>query len=236
MTRARFAACASLLLLAAGCIDFIPVAGPGGEEDLSFYLFLTTGNAGPGVSPDSLQVDAFAELGSGRLGFSDRTLHVAGQPVEPVVHQSQWGYTAGLVLPPGTLREPLRIKLPVPQGAQLPVQEISVSAVARGGPDTLTVRQGADLVLPIGGGAHDPATAAEVWDVHVQRGFLSTQIRTTGPLPAQIVVPASLVPQDSAQIMDVRLISHRQLRWDTSGSTLRLDMQAALQWRVRLVP
>lgn len=233
MTRARLLACAALLL--AGCIDFIPV-GPGGQEDLSFYLFLTNRNTGPGGSLDSLRVDAFAELGSGRLGFSDRTLHVAGQPIEPVVRQNEWGYTAGLVLPPGTLREPFRIMLPVPQGAQLPVQEIRVSAVARGGPDTLTVRQGADLVLPLAGGAHDPATQGEVWDVHLQRGFRAAQIRTTGPLPAQIVVPASLVPQDTAQVMDVLLTSHRQLRWRTSGSILGLDMQATLQWRVRLVP
>ncbi|MBW3570644.1 MAG: hypothetical protein KY467_06020 [Gemmatimonadetes bacterium] len=237
MTRARLSACAALvLLLGSGCIDFLPVSGPT-QEDLYVHLFLKSRNAGPGSGADSLRVDAFVSSASPGLSFSDGTLHVAGQRIEPAVQRGEWwGYSANLVLPPGTLTEPFRIKLPVPDGVSLPVQEIIVSVVARGGPDTLTLRAGADLVLPIGGSAHRPPTRVESWDLYVQRGFRSAEIRSTGPLPAQVVVPASLVPQDSAPVMEVLLNSHRQLRWDTAGSRLSVDMQGTLRWSVRVVP
>lgn len=239
MTRARLPACAALLLLllllASGCIDFLPVAGSGEQEDLYLHLFLKSRNAGPGSGADSLRVDAFLSSGRGQ-SFSDSTLHVAGQRMEPVVQRGEWGYSANLVLPPGTLSQPFRIKLPVPEGVSLPVREIIVSAVARGGPDTLTLRAGADLVLPISGSTHQAPTSVEFWDPYVQRGFRSAEIRSTGPLPAQVVVPASLVPQDSAAVMEVLLNSHRQLRWDTAGSHLRVEMQGTLRWSVRVVP
>lgn len=234
----KAARCAVLLapLLAAGCIDFLPLSGPGGAGRTGFHLILDSRNSGAGGTADTLRVSALAIDGAGEGGDS---LRVAGHAIPPSRRGGdEWGYGAVLVLPPGALAQPVEVALPVPAGSRLPLSRLRVLATTRVGPDTLSVPSGADLVLRV-----QPGAAAELdrpwtgsWDLEIGRGAATTALRSTAPLPERIVVPASLLPADTASTMQVVLKSFRQSERVDGEAQLTVALLAELRWLVRILP
>lgn len=232
MRRARWMVAAALV--AAGCMDFVPLSGPG--DGVTVFLFLESRNPGPGAAADTLLVSG----GVNALGiaFVDDTLRIAGRAIAPRgADGGRWGYRDTLVLPAGALSGVVPVRLPVPAGDALPLQEFGYAGVARAGPDTLVVRAGADVVLPIrtGGGTRVPELAFESWSVTLLRGRGTAEFRSTSPLPASIVIPASLVPADTAPVLEVGLRSQRAFRGEGRGE-VHVSGEALLRWRVRILP
>ncbi|HEY0035421.1 MAG TPA: hypothetical protein VGB66_01975 [Longimicrobium sp.] len=232
MRRAWGAAFALLAL--AGCIDFLPVSGPAGE-DAYVYLVLESHNPGPGGASDTLVVNGFVAVGP-RVPFTDETLRVGDRSVAPLRHaHGGWGYADTLRLAPGTLGQPVRVRLPTPASTPLPLQEFEFLSVARRGPEFLTVRRGTDIVLPIQPGAGPAAPVAESWTLSLLRGPVDAQIRTNAPLGEAVVIPAGLVPSDTSAVLDIHLRSSRGYRAEGPG-VVNVAAEALLHWRVTLVP
>ena len=57
----------------------------------------------------------------------------------------------------------------------------------------------------------------------------------TSPLSRSIVIPASLIPADTASVMTVGLRSSRWFQAAGKG-IVNVDAEAHLMWRVRIVP
>lgn len=223
------------MLLASGCIEFDAVA-PG--EETYVILSLHSLNPGPGTAPDTLTVDGFVSHAPGG-SFTDETLRIGERTIAPTVHPSgSRSYSDTLLFSPGTLAQPRTVTLPRPAGEPLVLQEFQFLSAARRGPETLTVRAGHDVVLPVEPGAVTAAAAGpleERWSVSLLRGPKSSDIAATSPLPHEIVIPASLVPSDTASTMDVEVRSTRSLRASGDG-TVYVDVQARLRWRVFIAP
>jgi hypothetical protein len=232
---ARRWAAALALVLASGCMEFDPV-GPG--EESYAVLFLHSLNPGPGTAPDTLSVSGFVTHVRGG-SFTDDTLRIGDRAIVPAVHPGgSRGYSDTLLFSPGTLAQPRTVTLPQPAGQPLVLQEFLFRSAARRGPETLTVRLGHDVVLPVEPGALTGAAAEppeERWSVSLLRGQKSSEIAATSPLPHDIVIPASLVPADTASAMDVVVRSFKSLRASGDG-TVYVDVQARLRWRVLIAP
>ncbi len=232
--RARAALCIPLLL--AGCIDFLEVSGPAGTSQLS--ITLRTGNPGP---VDSLSVSALLVVGGGgkvRFAEGGDTLRVAGQAV-PVTRRASGSldYEARLVLPQGALRAPLRVELPRPDGAPLPVSAFEVLVTVRTGPDTLSVAPGTDVVLPLRRGeSRDLVLRSESWKLVATRGQRTTELRADAPIPSPLVLPAELLPVDPSRRMAAELLAERTYSLGPTGAppTLVVITKALLGWTVRL--
>ncbi|HEX2209220.1 MAG TPA: hypothetical protein VHG93_16195 [Longimicrobium sp.] len=223
-------------LLAAGCIDFLPLSGPGAPGKASFHLALDSRNSGPGGAADTLQVSGLALAGGAAEGRD--TLRVAGHAIQPARRDGEeWGYGAILVLAPGALAQPVEVALPVPPGVPMPLSRFTVLNTTRAGPDTLSLHAGADLVLPVepGGAGALPGPWTGSWDLLIARGAATTAVRSTAPPPERIVVPASLLPHDTASVMQVVLRSYRQSHVDDGDSQLTVALTAELRWRVRIL-
>jgi hypothetical protein len=222
------------LVLASGCMEFDAV-GP--DEETYAVLFLHSLNPGPGTAPDTLSVGGFVSRVRG--AFSDETLRIGDRAIAPTVHPGgSRGYSDTLLFSPGTLAQPRTVTLPRPAGQPLVLHEFLFLSAARGGPETLTVRAGHDVVLPVEPGALTAAAAErleERWSVSLLRGPKSSDIAATSPLPHSIVIPASLVPADTASAMEVVVRSTTSLRASGDG-TVYVDVHARLRWRVLIVP
>lgn len=224
------------LVLASGCMEF-DAAGPG-EDHHHVILFLHSLNPGPGTAADTLAVGAYV---SGVRGgsFTDDMLRVGDRAVAPALHPTgSRGYSDTLLFAPGTLAQPMTVTLPRPAGQPLELQQFLFLSAARRGPDSLAVRAGHDVVLPVEPGTLTAAAARpleERWTVSLLRGQKSSDIAATSALPHDIVIPASLVPADTASVMDVVVRSIRSLSAAGDG-TVYVDVQARLHWRVRIVP
>ena len=232
--RARAALCIPLLL--AGCIDFVEISGPAGTAQLS--LTLRTGN--PGLA-DSLSVSALLVVGGGgevRFAEGDGTLRVAGQVV-PVTRRAPGSldYEAQMVLPQGALRGPVRVELPRPEGAPLPVPGFEVLVTVRTGPDTLSAAPGADLVFPVRRGeSRDLVLRSESWRLVATRGLRTAELRADAPIPSPLVLPAELLPADPTRRMAVELFAERTYSLGPTGAppALVVTTEALLGWTVRL--
>lgn len=233
MKAARFAVLLAPLL-GAGCMDFIPLSGPRVPGRTSFHLSLDSRNSGPGGAADTLRVGGLAFAGG-----TGEPLQVAGHTIHPTDRTGEEvGYGALLVLAPGALAQPVEVTLPVPPGATLPLSRFSVLNTTRAGPDTLSVPAGGDLVLPVqpGGAGELPGPWRGSWDLQIGRGGATASLLSTGPLPEWIVIPASLVPADTASVMQVMLRSYRQSEVVEGDSQLTVALTAELRWRVRILP
>ena len=221
------------VLVLAGCMDFVAVPGPT-YDGLAVYLSLAADNPGPGAAPDTLRVTGFVS-GPGGVRLTHDTLRVGGVAIAPLQHgTSAWRYSDTLVLAPGTLRQPVQVTMPTLEGVRLALQQFDFLSVARGGPDTLTVRAGADVVLPIQPGGAPAEVKYEQWTVTVSRGQGMSEIRTTTRPPASLVIPGSLVPADTASAMTIEMRSSRASA--AHPPMMYVTAEAVLRWRVRIVP
>jgi hypothetical protein len=216
-------------------MEFDPV-GPGGEA--YFVLLLQSLNPGPGTAPDTLSVSGFVSHVRG-AEFTDETLRIGERAIAPAMNPFGFrSYSDTLLFSPATLAQPRTVTLPRPAGQPLAPQEFLFQSAARRGPETLTVGAGQDVVLPVEPGALTAAAAEPIeerWSVSLLRGQKSSDIAATSPLPRSIVIPASLVPVDTASEMDVVVRSTKSLR-ASAGGNVYVDVQAHLRWRVRIAP
>lgn len=225
---------APLALVLAGCMDFVPASGPEAERPTAF-LTLEHLNPGPGTAPDTLAVRGFVQRAAG-VRLADDTLRVAGRAIGARPLQGVWAYEDTLLLAPGSLGQTVHVRLPVPAGAPFALQEFQYLGVARRGPDVLTVRPGADVVLPIeAGGGTLGIVSHEYWAVSMFRGQANAEIRTSSAPPATLVLPASLVPADTASTMFVELRSTRAFTAE-GAAPVYLSTSAVLRWRVHIAP
>ncbi|HEX8321460.1 hypothetical protein [Longimicrobium sp.] len=230
-------AAALALVLASGCMDFERVSGPDAQKP-DVVVLLQSMNPGPGTARDTLSVGGAVYNARG-VSFTDESLRIGGWAIAPVIYPGdRWGYADTLLFSPGTLAQPVRVTLPSLAGEPLVLQEFQFLSAARRGPDTLTVRAGQDLVLPVEPGALTSGAvqpSVEQWAVYVQRGHGHFTMSATSPLPRSVVIPAALIPADTASSMVVALRSSRLLQASGNG-TVHVDAEASLLWRVRIAP
>lgn len=234
--RALAALCIPLLL--AGCIDFVEISGPDGSSQLS--LTLRTGNPGPA---DSLFVSGVLLVGGGgevRFAEGGDALRVAGQVV-PVTRRASGSldYEARLVLPQGALRRRVRVELPRPESAPLPVPAFEVLVTTRNGPDTVAAATGTDVVFPVRRGEIRELTPrTESWRLAATRGLNTADLRADAPLPSPLVLPAGLVPAGSSRRMTVQLLAVRTYSLGPASvpPALVVTTEALLGWTVLFPP
>lgn len=232
--RARAALWVPLLL--AGCIDFVEISGPAGTSQLS--LTLRSGNPGPA---DSLHVSGVLLVGGGgevRFAEGGDTLRIAGQAV-PVTRRTSGAldYEARLVLPQGALRRRVRVELPRPEGAPLPVPAFEVLVTMRTGPDTIPAAPGTDVVFPVRRGeSRELVPRSESWRLVAMRGPNTAELRADAPLPSPLVLPAALLPAGPSRRMAVELFAGRSYSLGPAGAppALVVTTEALLGWTVLL--
>ncbi len=109
----------------------------------------------------------------------------------------------------------------------------------RVGADTLEMRDGADLLLPIAA-AWPPYprdwTVSQSWQLTLGGGSAPIGISGEGRLPGPLVVPASPSPRPSDGIVAVQLSVHSRIdlgnRWN-EGYSGEIPFRASLRWTVR---
>jgi hypothetical protein len=202
-------AAAVLLLALAGCIEFVDVSAP--SED-GFFAVISLRAEDRVAAADTLDVDGFARAGRG--GFVDDTLRVVGFAVAPAVAgRDARQYAARLRFGGGAAR----LRLPLADGLDPARRDFVVPLATRIGGETLEV-VGGSITLPVdAGGAVEGfgAPPREEWQLHLRRGAAVVSIDTRAPLPPLIIIPASLIPSDTAGTMRVELRVSRT--WSVSA-------------------
>lgn len=224
-------AAAFLLLALAGCIEFVDVSAP--SQD-GFFAVLSLRAEDRLAGADSLYVEGFARAGRG--GFVDDTLRVAGFAVPPTAAGRDAREYAGRLRFGGG---PARLRLPLAGGIDPERRDFVVPMAARIGGDTLEV-VGGSITLPVdAGGAAEGfgAPPREEWQLHLRRGAAAVLIDTRAPLPPLIIIPASLIPRDTAGTMLVELRVSRTWGESVEGAPrVVVDGASHIEWTVRVEP
>jgi hypothetical protein len=114
-----------------------------------------------------------------------------------------------------------------------------VPLATRIGGETLEV-VGGSITLPVdAGGAVEgfDAPPREEWQLHLRRGAAVVSIDTRAPLPPLIIIPASLIPRDTARTMRVELRVSRTWSVSAEGAPrMVVDGASHVEWTVRVEP
>ena len=223
---------AVLLLALAGCIEFVDVSAPAQD---GFFAALSLRAEDRLAAADTLRVDGFARAGRG--GFVDDTLRVAGFAVVPAAAgRDAREYTARLRLGGGSAR----LRLPLASGTDPNRRDFVVPLAARIGGETLEVAPDGSITLPVDGGGAAEGFAApprEEWQLYLRRGAAGVSIDTRAPLPPLIIIPASLIPRDTAGTMLVELRVSRTWGESVEGAPrVVVDGASHIEWTVRVEP
>jgi hypothetical protein len=111
----------------------------------------------------------------------------------------------------------------------------------RSGPARISGAKGADLVFPVVSAPMPAELVAEdfgIWSLRIQRGQKDFSLQSTGGLPERVVVPAALVPDDTARFIRAELEVARSYRRFTRSDSTRVHYQAhsRILWSVEVVP
>lgn len=232
-----------LPLLLAGCVDFVPLPTGGGPRIEGYAV------AGVGLSldqpvdgPDTLRVNGQVGVQTPTLRFVDDTLRVLGRALRPKQGQGEVDrfYDTTLVAP-GPLAGAASVVLPVVEGVQFVPATFQAPLWVRSGPARITLAKGADLVLPLASAPVPAELATDQfgnWSLRLQRGQKHFGLQSTGDLPERVVVPAALVPDDTARFILAELTVSRGMRRFTRSDSTRVYYQASsrIWWSVEVVP
>jgi hypothetical protein len=237
--RARALAPAALLLLS-GCIDFVRATAtepPSPWEPARAAVTVTLVDvAGPA---DSLVVEGDLAAGRDSAGrrraVADPVLRVGGRAVAPgagsdstiTLYRATWGAE-----PARFATGAVAVDLPVVAGAPFPQPRASGFLPAtRSGPDTVRVAPGGTIVLRIRPG--ETPLLFTRWALHLARGTRSVTVASSSPPPAELVVPASWLPEGDGPVaaalyVDGELVAARAE--DRHWANVRLA--SSIRWRV----
>lgn len=226
-------------LTSAGCLDFaepdLPDIGAPAILEANISLradgtFVVNADLTPGLTLDAL-TRSFPQ-GDSIVVYGNVIRPHTTTPAERRMYN--FGDTAAAKL----FQQPLTLEAPLIRDVQAVPRPIIWRTSRRAGPDSIVVRRGNDLVLPVGrtGTTHSISPQREEWILFLTTESQTYRIGANGPPPDSIVVPARWIPNPTNG--KVRL-----LLWHSMNTMLRefpgdyiLSLSALIEvgWNLRL--
>jgi hypothetical protein len=223
-------------LAGSGCIDFIEPDIPelGAPATVQATLRLT--------DLGTAEVDVYVTPGLDSAGalrsLSDRPPEALGRrlEVDSIRRNGTRRYTESWLTGANVVAQPIRFRAPNITRVQAAPPAVEWVGVRRAGPDTIRLRPGEDLLLPValGQGSGAPEPGIRQWFLRLAGSSGTFGLSADGTPPDTIYVPARWFPRDHE--LDVRLIFNQSsiLRPPPGDYIGVINVDVRLFWTVRI--